>query len=220
MPCATERWIAGLPDDSIIEPHAPCRGFQSERGYSFIEMLVAAAVLGLIGGIAVPVTTSSVAAYRLKGDAQAVNNVVALAKMRASGAFTRARVLVDLREQTYVLQVWDKDAAVWVNDGGTLRTSHGVTFGYGALDVPPPNTQHAIALSPPCTTGVPGEDIPDTACVTFNSRGLPIQSDGTLYAAHSLYVTDGTGVYATTVTATPLIRFWWSPARAAAWKKL
>ena len=28
---------------------------------------------------------------------------------------------------------------------------------------------------------------------------------------------DGTGVYAVTVTATPLVRFWWSPASAPRW---
>jgi len=32
-----------------------------------------------------------------------------------------------------------------------------------------------------------------------------------------LYLRGDTGVYAATVTATPLIRFWWSPLNTAAW---
>jgi hypothetical protein len=34
---------------------------------------------------------------------------------------------------------------------------------------------------------------------------------------HALYLIGGTGIYATTVTATPLIRFWAAPLTSAQW---
>jgi len=47
--------------------------------------------------------------------------------------------------------------------------------------------------------------------VTFNSRGLPIDAGGALYPRHALYITGDDAVWGTTVTTTPLIRFWSSP---------
>ena len=53
--------------------------------------------------------------------------------------------------------------------------------------------------------------IANTACVTFNSRGLPVDADGNLFPRHALYLIGTDGVFATTITTTPLIRFWSSP---------
>jgi hypothetical protein len=106
-----------------------------------------------------------------------------------------------------------------VDDGGVNVTFTGVRFGFGALAAPPPNSQVNIAMSPECTNGVDAAAalIANTACVVFNSRGLPIDRNGVLFPAHALYLRGDTGVYAATVTATPLIRFWWSPLNTAAW---
>jgi hypothetical protein len=108
---------------------------------------------------------------------------------------------------------------VWANDGAQARTSTGVSFGFGTLAAPPPNTQANIAMSPPCTDGVTAAAavIANTACITFNSRGLPIDAAGVLYARHALYMRGDIGVFATTVTSTPLIRFWSSPNGTAVW---
>ena len=66
--------------------------------------------------------------------------------------------------------------------------------------------------SPQATDGLTADGlIGNTACVTFNSRGLPVDADGNLFPRHALYVTGDDGVFATTITTTPLIRFWSSP---------
>lgn len=189
-----------------------------QDGYSLIEMMAVVGLIGVLAAIVVPISDTSLKANRLKGDADAVRNLVGLAKMRASSRFTRARVFVDRAANTYVLQVWDKTAGAWVNDGAPARTSTGVSFGFGTLAVPPPNTQVNIDMSPACTPGTTAADpIANTACVTFNSRGLPVNADGLLFPAHALYLRSELGVFATTVTSTPLIRFWSSPNRNAAW---
>lgn len=132
--------------------------------------------------------------------------------MRASAQFTRARVYADLTAGSYVLQIWDKTSARWVDEGGLTRLSPDVSFGFGALSGPPPNTQVNIAQSPECTGGLTSAGaIDNTACVTFNSRGLPVDADGNLFPRHALYMIGTDGVFATTITTTPLIRFWSSP---------
>ena len=131
--------------------------------------------------LAIPITDTSLRVNRLRGDATALRNLVGLAKIRASSRSTRARVRVDLGANTYALEIWDKTGGAWVNESGIRPLSTGVTFGFGALATAPPNTQATIGMSPECTAGLTADDsIANTACITFNSRGLPVDADGNL----------------------------------------
>lgn len=189
-----------------------------QRGFTLLELILTVGVIGLVCAVAIPITDSALKGNRLRSDANAVRNFVGLAKMRASSRSTRARVHADLRANTYSLEVWDRTAGTWVNESGTRSLSTGVTFGFGSLSTPPPNTQVAIGLSPECTAGLTAADtITQSACITFNSRGLPIDASGNLFPRHALYVRGEPGVFATTVTSTPLIRFWSSPNVTASW---
>jgi prepilin-type N-terminal cleavage/methylation domain-containing protein len=193
---------------------------RSERGYTLIEMMMAVGIIGIIAAVVLPITDTSLKGSRLRGDASIIRNLIGVAKMRASAQFTRARVYADLGNPLavppvpgwFVLQVWDKNANAWVNDSGINRLSNGVSFGFAELNAPPPNTQVNIVQSPLCTSGLSAANpIANTACVTFNSRGLPIDAAGNLYPRHALYVTGDDAVFGTTITTTPLIRFWSSP---------
>jgi type II secretory pathway pseudopilin PulG len=181
-----------------------------------IELMVAAGIIAVASAITVPITSRAVGDLRLRGDAHAVANSVALAKMRATSAFSRARLVVDLSTNSFFIQVWNKEDGAWTTEGGAVSTSAGVGFGFGGLTTPPPNTQAEIAQSPACENDE-GEPIDGTACIVFNSRGIPIASDGAPTGSNALYLTDGTGVYVTTLTATPLVRLWWSPAHTTDW---
>ena len=189
-----------------------------EHGFSLIDILVCIAIIGIVAAVALPQTASSMEAFRLKGDAQSLNNMVSLAKMRAAARFTRARVRADLATNRFYIETWDRDDNTWVADEAVKVTSRDVSFGFSAVADPPPDTMPAIGFSPACRDDV-GAEIADTACITFNSRGVPVDAVGSPTGLNALYLTDGIGVYATTVTATPLVRFWWSPAKAAAWVK-
>ena len=113
-------------------------------------------------------------------------------------------------------QFWDKPTAAWVTDGGITPLSSGVTFGFGGLGTPPPSTQVAIAQSAACTDNA-GALIGNTSCIVFNSRGIPINNAGVPIGSNAIYITNGVGVFVTTLTATPLVRLWWSPANTPAW---
>ena len=194
-----------------------------EHGFSLIDILMVVALLGVVAGIAIPVTGNAVAGQKFKNDAQAITNMVGLAKMRASAAYTRARVRIDTSARTFVLERWDKTAGAWVAEGVPATLSNGVTFSFGSVATAPPNTQTAIGFSPACRVGVTAASatVANSHCIVFNSRGLPVDGAGLAFGGHALYLTDGIGVAATTVTATPRIRRWWTPGRlgTAYWRE-
>jgi prepilin-type N-terminal cleavage/methylation domain-containing protein len=193
----------------------------SEGGFTLIELLATVGIIGIVAAMTVPSTARTLADLRLRGDARAVHNMVSLAKMRSAARFTRERVYVDLSTESFFLQYWDKTASAgagaWVTEGGATALSSGVDFSFGSLSSPPANTQASLLQAPACRDNV-GGTIGNTACVVFNSRGIPIDSTGAPNGNTAFYVTDGeTGVYGITVSATPLVRLWWSPASQTSW---
>ena len=188
-----------------------------QHGFSILELLATLAIVGVIASIALPSGTRTLNDLRLRGDARNLHNTVALAKMRAAARYSRERIYVDVSGNSYHLQYWDKTAGDWVNeDDGTIDLSSGVAFGYGALESPPPSTQSAIGQSPACLTKT-NTSISNTACIVFNSRGIPVDSSGSPTGNSAFYITDGTGTYGITLSATPLIRLWWTKASEATW---
>ena len=196
------------------------RPFESIRrpadGFSLIEMMGVLALLLVVTAMAVPLTERAVAGARTGGNARGLADYVSLAKMRAASDFTHARVFVDLAGNTYYLQTWDKTGGSWQTQGGQQTLSSGVSFGFGSVTSAPPNTQGTLGQAPACRDDL-GTAIGNTACIVFNSRGVPIDAAGTPTGDDAIYLTDGTAVYGTTVSATGMSRFWWSPANNTAW---
>jgi hypothetical protein len=84
-----------------------------------------------------------------------------------------------------------------------------VSFGYGPVTAAPPNTQTAIGPASACTSNAdPAVVVANTACIVFNSRGLPIDSTGGPTGDDAVYVTDSSAVYGITVAATGFVRLW------------
>ena len=193
------------------------------RGFSIIEMLTTVLIAGALTAMAVPATLSVARKLRSGGDIREINGAVALAKMRAAADFTNARVYADLSGNTFRVERWDKSGS-WITEGPVQPLSTGVGFGYGSLTSPPPNTQASIGQAALCRNSA-GATVADTACVLFNSRGVPVDSattppwSGAPTADGSLYVTDGSSVYAVTVSATGVMRTWRTDTSAASWNR-
>jgi hypothetical protein len=155
--------------------------------------------------------------YRLSGDARGIAHSMAAAKMRAASTYTRTRLYVTLgagSAGSYRVDIWQKaGAGQWVTEGPTTTLSTGVSFGFGVVGTPPPNTQAAIGQAALCRDNL-GATIAGTACVIFNSRGVPVDQAGAPTGTSAFYLTNGDAVYAATVSVTGLGHFWRTPARA------
>lgn len=188
---------------------------RSNAGYTAIEMMVVMSLMGLLTAMSVPSMSAMLGYYRLSGDARSVSNTLAVAKTRAAAAFTRGRLYVDLTSGDYHVETWRKSGTPgWVAEGSYGSLSAGNSFGLAGTATPPPNTQSAIGLSPECQNDL-GQMVPGTACVVFNSRGVPVDAIGVPTGAGGLYVTDGAAVYAVTIAASGLTRVWRAQAVGA-----
>jgi Tfp pilus assembly protein FimT len=173
-----------------------------------LETLFVVAIIGVIGAIAVPQLANSLAYFRISGDARSVSNAIAVTKMRAAANFSKTRLYVSTTGRWHRVEKADGSTPPhWTVDGGTTYLSTNSTFGYGIVGTPPPNTQGTIQQAAVCKDDT-GADIANTACVIFNSRGVPIDSSGVSTSMHAVYVTDGSAVYGVTVAATGMIRLW------------
>jgi prepilin-type N-terminal cleavage/methylation domain-containing protein len=195
------------------------RARAASEGFSLIEMLMVLAIIGVLAAISVPMSGNAVRYMKISGDARDLSNATAVAKMRAAAKFTQSRLYIDISGKTYVVQTFDKTIPVsgcplcppgdWVNEASPTTLSSTVSYGYGPVTAAPSNTQTTIGQAPLCkTTALTPVDIANTACMIFNSRGLPVDSTGSPFGDDAIYVTDGTAVYGVTVAATGFIRLW------------
>jgi Tfp pilus assembly protein FimT len=191
---------------------------QDQRGFSMAETVAAVALSVTAAAAVVPATLNTVHSFRVNGNAHGLVNHLAVAKMRAAANFTRTRLYVDLATNSYHVEAWQKTTNTWVTEGGTERLSANVTFGFGTLGAPPPNTQGTIGQASQCLDNQ-NNPISSTACVVFNSRGMPVDpaNNWAPTAADAIYMTGRGGVFGVTISATSRVQLWWSGTGSAAW---
>jgi Tfp pilus assembly protein FimT len=211
-----------------------------QAGFSTLEMLIVVAMSVILTAIAVPSYNSISKSLRVAGDLRSLTALISQAKMRAASDFTHTRVYADLSANTFQLQVWYKagnaGAGCWVADsdpnktsptcltyssghpsGTVFNLSQSNTFGFGNLATGPTPGQPTPAQAAACLDNSNAAVGGTTACIVFNSRGIPIDSSGAPLATGAFYLTNGAVVDGVTVSATGSIQAWSSPATSANW---
>jgi len=193
-------------------------------GFTLIELLTVVLITITVVGVAVPSYLRIAASLRASGDLRSLTGVAAQAKMRAPSDFTRARVYANLNGNSFQLEIWNKAGACWVADADSTNTcltytsgapsgnvtslSRGDTFGFGTLTAGPTPGQVAISQAAQCLNNT-GTAIASTACIVFNSRGIPINGSTLApLATGALYLTNGVVVDGLTISATGSIQTW------------
>ncbi len=212
-------------------------GGPGHRGFSALELMIVVLISLTLAALATPLVRAMQRNFRIGGDGRDINGEIALAKMRAAADFTQARFYADLSANPpqFRVEAWRKPigstAGCWVTEGTSVCSSsytspstppgsplsQGVSFGFGTLGTAPPNTQPTLAQAPLCLKDNLSSTYTNTACIVFNSRGIPVDSTGTPTANDAIYITDGVSVYGVTVSATGLLRTWRSDAKTAGW---
>lgn len=166
------------------------------------------AVVGSVAAMGLPISDGMIDDIRLRGDAQGLSSAVALTKMTAATKFSRSRLHVNEAAGTWQIETWQSTGTPgWISDGGAHQLSYGGQFGGGPVTTPPPNSQSVVGPPAPCLAA---DDTPmtGTACVIFNSRGLPISSSGAPTTTQVLYMRGPTGVFAIVLGATGQLQVW------------
>jgi prepilin-type N-terminal cleavage/methylation domain-containing protein len=182
------------------------------RGFTLTEMIIVVGLTCVVAAISIPMMGNTLGYLRLSGDARSASNAIALSKMRASSVFGRVRLNIDRSTKSFKVETFDKTSTIccWHDDGALTYLSQNVSFGFDPVGTAPPSTQGIIGQPPLCKDDT-GADIGNTSCITFNSRGIPVDSSGSPGIVSVLYVTDGSAVYAIAVSATGMIRSWKTP---------
>jgi prepilin-type N-terminal cleavage/methylation domain-containing protein len=217
-------------------PSCPCkRPERIERGFTLIETMIVLIISIILVAFAVPKYLTIRDSLRAAGDVRSIADATGQAKLRAASDFTHARVYADLNGNTFQLQTWYKagnsGSGCWVVDsdstntcitytasapsGAVVSLSQGDTFGFGALTTGPTVGQTTIGQAGQCLDNS-GSAIGNTACIVFNSRGIPINA-ATLapVATDALYLTNGTVVDGVTISATGSLQTWSASANAS-----
>ena len=191
-----------------------------DSGFSAVELLIVVAIIGSMAAIGLPLSSGMIDDMKMRGDAQGLSAAVAQTKLTAAAKFTHARLFVNLSQNTYRIQIWNRTGTPgWVNANEGQFLSDRSQFGFGSATAPPPNTQVSLAQAAACRDDL-GVDIPSTACLIFSSRGTSVTAAGPPATTQAVYLAGPSGTFGIILGAAGQLQVWHTTqAGVSAWKQ-
>ncbi len=168
---------------------------RSQDGFSMSEAVLVAAVMAIVMGMAVPMTTNSMRNMQLLSDSRKIASSLALAKLSSTSKGVHYQVLFNVSGNQWSLQKYNAATGSFETDGSTNSLSTGLADSGIAFK----------ATSGSAPTGFPTES---SAFIRFNSRGIPITAAGTTTASNVIFVTGNNIDYAITVSLSGKVQLW------------
>lgn len=166
-----------------------------------MQLIFVVAIVMILTVIAVPSFLNSSRPMRIRNDANALANLVVMARMRAATEFSRVQVYCTLAPTSgpgfcRLRSTAFPNTANWVTEPQVVYLSPGVSFGIpSSITTALPNQSSTGAYQGDQAQNTPSAT--NTPVIIFNSRGLPVDAlNGTaLTADYALYLHDQTGTY-------------------------
>ncbi len=178
------------------------------QGFTLLEVVVVLAIALIVFSMSILGGQAALRSYRASGDATAMTEVLSLTRMRAAESNTHARLNCSLTANFCQVEILNRTTNSYQNDTSAYSLSSGSSFSLNGIGAPPNGTQTALSQASPCLDNA-GASIANTACIVFNSRGVPI--DATTLAPtknDALYLANGTNSLAVTVSPTGAVSLW------------
>lgn len=183
---------------SLARKHA-----RNERGFTFVQLLFVVAIVLILSALALPSFLNSSRPMRMRNDANALADLIVMARMRAATEFSRTQVYCTPSPASGPAFCQLKSLAYpgtgsYTAETQTVYLSPGVSFGIpSTITTSVPNqTSGAYQGDAQQYTPIAASNTAHPVIV-FNSRGLPIDPNGGTIVTgdYALYLKDTAGSY-------------------------
>jgi Tfp pilus assembly protein FimT len=166
-----------------------------ERGFSLAELTLILAVGTIITATSVPIFTTSMRSMRLAGDARNICDVLTQARLESTAQMTRYKLVFSTSNSSWHLEKLNQATGTFAAEGSTNYLYDGLS-------------NCGISFQSQSTSAPSGFPTTSSASIMFNSRGIPIDNNGTPTANNIIYLNYSNKDYAITVSLTGKVQLW------------
>ncbi|MBN2338755.1 MAG: GspH/FimT family pseudopilin [Acidobacteria bacterium] len=164
---------------------------KTDRGFSLVELSIVLLMIAVLASFSIPMLNSSLRDMKIISDAQGIATTLTYAKLQAMAQMTSWKLSFDLANNQWQIERFDRDTGQYVMEQSVKTLSEGVSNSGIVF----------VAESASAPTGFPTES---STTITFNSRGIPIQSEG----PGIVYISNNNSHYAVSVSISGKVDTW------------
>lgn len=191
------------------------------QGFSMLELLVAVLIMGIIAAMALPMAINAVKAYKLHSDATSIASFLNVARMKGASQYAPYRMTFNASQGTFVIEKLCGNTPSSVDSACTSPYNSFTIPQYdnsGTQYIASGDTMSScrpsgVTAFPLTTITADPSGCPTTLSFYFNTRGMPVASDGSpislTVGGNVLYLTNQSGLFdAVTVSIGGRVATW------------